>query len=248
MVRFSNEKKFEQAGGIRDQIQALLATINNRYNPFVFEKKDTLEKAPEEQTENLLRILQQYIPSLTSCKRIECYDISTLKGSASTGSMVVFVEGIPYTDQYRRFKIRIMKEKSDVEMMKEVVSRRLNHTEWNYPDLIVVDGGKPQVSACVSLLETQALRIPVIGLSKRLEKVVIPVLNGFKEIAIPYSSYALQLLQHIRDEAHRWAISYHKKLRARIFAQRSSDLIYSSYSIRQLADQSKKKLYPEQFL
>ena len=232
MNRFSNEKKFEQAGGIRDQIQALLATINNQYNPFVFEEKDTLEKAPEEQTNNLLHILQQYIPTLTSCKRIECYDISTLKGSASVGSMIVFVGGIPHTDQYRRFKIRITKGKSDVDMMKEVVSRRFHHSEWNYPDLIVVDGGKPQVSACVSLLETIPLHIPVIGLSKRLEKIVIPFQNGFKEIAIPYSSHALQLLQHVRDEAHRWAISYHKKLRARIFAQHSSDLIYSSYSSR----------------
>jgi len=225
MIRLSNKNNFEQAGILRDQMNVLFAIINNRYNPFVFEEIDTLEKAPQFQTEKLLRSLQPTIPSLTSCQRIECYDISTLQGYASVGSLVVFVHGIPHTDLYRRFKIQKTKGISDVDMMKEVLSRRLNHPEWSFPDLIVVDGGKPQVSACVSLLEAQSLHIPVIGLSKRLEKIVIPFQNKLQEMTIPYSSPALQLLQHIRDEAHRFAVSYHKKLRARIFALHSSNLV-----------------------
>jgi len=214
----AGQKDFETAGKLRDQIHALIKTIQNRYDPFRFEETDNLEKAPDEQTIDLIRVLITYFPSLSVLHRIECYDISTIQGTSSVGSMVVFIDGIPYTDQYRKFKIKTISDRSDTAMMEEIVRRRFNHPEWPTPELIVIDGGKAQVSCIYTFLQSKNIQIPVIGLSKRFEQIVIKSHNQFLVKNIPLSSPSLQLLQHIRDEAHRFAISYHKILRNRTFA------------------------------
>jgi excinuclease ABC subunit C len=103
--------------------------------------------------------------------------------------------------------------------MEEVLTRRLKHTEWEYPQLLVVDGGKGQVSAAMKILGTLGLQIPLIGLAKREETIVVPRRDGsdehFIEISLPKDSAALTLLRRIRDEAHRFAITYHRKLRGK---------------------------------
>ena len=218
MLQYSKKEQFEKAGKIHTQIQALLATINSHYDPFHFEEMDALEKAPTLQIQRLKEILTPYIPDLTPLHRIECYDMSTIHGTGSGGSMVVFENGIPHTDQYRKFQIRKTNGTSDVDMMEEVIRRRFNHPEWGTPDLIIVDGGKPQVSQITSLLQTLHLSIPLIGLSKRFETIIIKKEQTFHTLPLSFSDPALQLLQHIRDEAHRFAISYHKKLRKKIFS------------------------------
>jgi len=219
MRHAADSQKFEEAASLHKQIQMLIMIINNKYDPFIFESTDPLEKVPEEQIDTLSTILQKHIPIQKPLHRIECYDISTLQGTNSVGSMVVMIDGIPHTNQYRRFQIKTVYAMSDVDMMKEVVTRRFHHAEWEYPDLIVVDGGKGQVSHISTLLQTLHIDIPVIGLSKRFEQIVVQSQHTFKLITIPLASPALQLLQHIRDEAHRFAITYHKKLRKQSFAQ-----------------------------
>ena len=219
MLLAAGQNDFEKAAKLRDQIQALITIIHNRYNPFVFHETDPLEKAPDEQMTGLLRILHPYFPSLTALHRIECYDISTLQGTSSVGSMVVFLDGIPNTDQYRKFKTKTIPGISDVAMMKEIIRRRLHHADWPMPELIVLDGGRAQVAKITAVLQSEHTEIPVIGLSKRFEQIVIQSNKQFSVKTIPLSSPALQLLQHIRDEAHRFAISYHKTLRKRTFAQ-----------------------------
>lgn len=218
MFQYSKKEQFEEAEKIHTQIQTLLTTINSHYDPFHFEEIDALEKAPALQIQRLKDILTPYIPSITPLHRIECYDMSTIHGVGSGGSMVVFENGIPHTDQYRKFQIRKTNRTSDVDMMEEVIQRRFNHPEWRVPDLIIVDGGKPQVSQITSLLQTLHLSIPLIGLSKRFETIIIKKGQIFHTLPLSFSDPALQLLQHIRDEAHRFAISYHKKLRKKIFS------------------------------
>jgi len=142
-----------------------------------------------------------------SLRRIEAYDISHLSGQKATGSMVVFTHDHPDTAQYRRFKIKSVAGINDPAMLAEVVNRRLRHLEWGTPDLILVDGGKPQLSAILPLTS-----IPLITLAKREE--IIFTHQG--PIKLPRTSSVLRLLQHLRDEAHRFAHSYHRKLRDKI--------------------------------
>jgi len=99
-------------------------------------------------------------------------------------------------------------------MMEEVLQRRLHHAEWPYPDLIIVDGGKGQVSTAVKVLQNLNLKIPIIGLAKKEETIIT---SDFKEIVLPKNSDALKLIMRIRDEAHRFAITYHRKLRSKSF-------------------------------
>ncbi len=159
--------------------------------------------------------------------RIEAYDISNLKGQEATGSMVVFVGGRPRPDSYRRFKVRVAGRPNDYAMMHEVLSRRLAHglaelgdptlargKFSDFPDLILVDGGKGQLSVALRALEEHGLSgIEVAGLAKRDELVYRP---GRRDpVRLPRESAALRLLQHIRDEAHRFAIEYHRRLRGK---------------------------------
>ena len=219
MMRYAHKNNFEKAAFLRNQIQALVFSMNNSYDPFLFEETDSLQKAPDRQLTQLIHVLQPFFPDLSTLQRIECFDISNLQGTASVGSMVVFEDGYPHTDQYRKFKIKTVTGISDVAMMEEVIRRRLHHTEWSLPDLIVLDGGKAQVSQISAVFQQDKIDIPLLGLSKRFEQIIIRSGNQFAVKTIPLSSPALQLLQHIRDEAHRFAVSYHKTLRNRAFAQ-----------------------------
>jgi excinuclease ABC subunit C len=149
-------------------------------------------------------------------QRIETYDISTFQGQNSVGSMVVFTDGLPDKSQYRRFRIKTSPDKSDdVGMMREVLTRRLKHKDSKFasqfPDLIIIDGGKQQVNAIGKIIRALDIEIPVIGLAKREEEVFLPQIRN--PIIFDPNGAALRLLKQTRDEAHRFAITYHKKLR-----------------------------------
>jgi len=148
--------------------------------------------------------------------RIECFDNSHIQGSDYVSSVVVFVDGKPKKNDYRKFKMKTIAGNDDFAAMREVLRRRyksLEETGEHLPDLIVIDGGKGQLSSAVGVLNELNLlsKIKVIGLAKRLEEVFIP--DAVESVLLPRTSGSLRLLQHLRDEAHRFAISYHRTLR-----------------------------------
>jgi excinuclease ABC subunit C len=171
-----------------------------------------------------LRELKEALGLPGTPARIEAFDISNIQGSDAVGSMVTFVRASPLKSGYRRFKIRGAEGADDYAMMREVLSRRLARLgagEERRPDLILVDGGKGQVSAAGDAIAASGLRpIPLAGLAKRHEEIY---LEGRAEpLRLPRRSRALRLLQRIRDEAHRFAVEYHRSLRGK--RMRSSGL------------------------
>lgn len=151
-------------------------------------------------------------------RRIECFDISTFQGSFTVASMVCFVDGQPRKNSYKRFHVKGVEGPDDFASMREVIGRhyrRMKMESGQLPDLIMVDGGKGQLSSAVSALHEAGLGsdIPVIGLAKRLEEVF---LTGSRDpLMIPKTSSSLKLLQRIRDEAHRFAIRFHRDVRSK---------------------------------
>ncbi len=155
--------------------------------------------------------------------RMECYDISNIGGVLSVASMVVFIDGEARKSHYRKFRIKTVEGANDFASMQEVITRRLNElknensTDPSFrsrPDLIVVDGGKGQLSNAVDAMQKCGFNIPMIGLAKQEEEVFVP--NRSEPIIIPRTHNALKLLQRIRDESHRFAIMYHRSLRNKI--------------------------------
>lgn len=187
------------------------------------------------QTEGLTE-LQQALDLPDPPLRIECYDISTLQGTNTVGSMVVFAKGVPRKSDYRRFKIQTVQGQDDFASMQEMLRRRFSRmgdeeyraggnapgkageadNPWALiPNLIVIDGGKGQLNAALEVLEEFELRdaVPIIGLAKREEEVFLP--GRPEPLLLPRNSQGLFLLQRIRDEAHRFGVSYHRQLRGK---------------------------------
>lgn len=148
-------------------------------------------------------------------REIAAFDISTLQGTAKVASMVIFRDGRPARSQYRKFKIRTVEGIDDYACMREVVHRRfarLKSEKQPFPDLVLIDGGKGQLAAAAEALsEVNIAAQPILGLAKRLEEVYVP--GDPMPLSIPKTSSALKLLQQVRDEAHRFAITYHRQLR-----------------------------------
>ena len=145
---------------------------------------------------------------------IEGYDISTIQGTYSVGAKVRFEKGQPQKSGYRRFRIRSVRGQDDYAMIGEVVSRRLRHIgEDPLPDLLLIDGGRGQLAAALDAVRHAGVVVPVASLAKREEEVFVPGIEG--PVAIPADSPAKLLLMRVRDEAHRFAVGYHRKLRAR---------------------------------
>lgn len=147
---------------------------------------------------------------------IECFDISTILGEYTVASMVQFRGGIPDKDQYRRFKIKTVEGQDDFASMGEVVRRRyrrLLDEGKDLPNIIVIDGGRGQLNAAWNVLQDLQLRIPIIGLAKREEEIYR--IEALEPLRLPKTNKGLQLLQRIRDEAHRFAITYHRLLRSK---------------------------------
>ncbi len=142
---------------------------------------------------------------------MECYDISNLSQKEATASMVVFTDGLADKSQYRKFRIKDKKLQSDFDMLEEVIKRRFNN-DWDRPDLLVVDGGRPQVRRVSQVLRELHITIPLIGIAKHPDRLVISVEN-LPIVRPPVHSLGFGMVRAIRDESHRFAKKYHLLLR-----------------------------------
>lgn len=230
MRKSSDERNYEKAALLRDKVkdlefisQRVKVDIDTDENKYVVEKKNRQIDALKE----LLDKLKINGLNLKKNFKIECYDISNIQGSNAVGSMVSFIDGKPNKSLYRKFKIKTKSTPDDFEMMREVFRRRFKHV-WNkdsdesfkvWPDLIIVDGGKGQLSATYNVLNEMQLDIPICGLAKRNEELfIINDTDGelkFGKRSTKSGSEVRFLVQRIRDETHRFAINYHRKLRSK---------------------------------
>ena len=206
MEVYSKNLEFEKAQAVKKVLDGLEYLLQSNNTDAYLENPNFLEDQNRLSLEQLKEALKlKNIP-----ERIECYDISNTSGKEAVGSLVVLTHGDLDKKWYRRFKIRVDGKPNDVGMMGEMVSRRMKHKEWPKPDLVLVDGGKGQVNIVYKLTQENGWDIPVFGLAKRMEWLYA---SGDEVIKLPKTSLPLKLLQKIRDEAHRFAISYHRKLR-----------------------------------
>ncbi len=210
----SKSEEYEKANYLQEKINSILIVTSPSYPSFDFQVNPNL-KADIKNAELLAlkKELKNTESQVSTLSRIECFDISNISGKFAVGAMIVFLDGEKETSLYRRFKIKFTKEKpNDFAMISEVVSRRLNHREWPFADLIIVDGGKGQVSSVGKLLKRKNLKIALIGIAKREETIIT---LDFSEIKLSKNSKALHLIMRARDEAHRFAITYHRNLRSK---------------------------------
>ena len=201
MQQLSKEQKYEDAAVVRDQLRAIGALYSGTKDVNYYKEAEQVQRAL-----NLTRLPE----------RIETFDISNIMGNQSVGSMVSFWHGNPDKKNYRRFKIKEVKGIDDFSMMAEVVRRRYRRLKKEglpYPDLIVVDGGKGQLSAAYEELQKLEVDIPIISLAKREEEIFVP--RKRNAVRLSLNSLGLSLLRRTRDEAHRFAINYHRHLRTK---------------------------------
>jgi len=216
----AKEQKFEDAQILMNQISALKRITEGWRN--VPKENQDISKA----LTALRKLLVKYegIDPL-AFNKIEGYDVSNLGKSIIVGSLVSFVDGKPEKALYRKFNLKYnLNSQDDPEGIKQIIQRRLKHNEWLYPQLILVDGGKTQVSAAFKAIKEKNLQnqIALLGLTKEDETIIIPQIRNqkiqsWKKINLPKSSLELKLLQHIRDESHRFAQNYYKKLNKKRF-------------------------------
>ncbi len=225
MEQAAKHKDFEQAAVIRDKIKRIEYITQKFHSSEEYLANPNLSSdLREQELTELINVLQSHGLSITRKNkftgsfRIEAYDLSNTSGTNATGAMVVFIDGEAKKDAYRRFKITFTSGQSDTDFLGEVLTRRFQaktakSTDSSFtqlPKLILVDGGIPQVNTSIKVLQLKGLNIPLVGLAKRWEVIVLPTGN---QIKLPRDSLALQLLQRMRDEAHRFAKSYHVSLR-----------------------------------
>lgn len=199
MEEASGERRFEDAARIRNQIQALTEVAGKKQ---MFTMQDELAE------------LKDTLNLRSTPHRIEAFDISDIYGKFAVGSIVSFLDGRPDKTHYRKFKIQRMKDIDDYAMMREVISRRYSRVIKEgkpMPDLIIIDGGKGHLSTALDELKKLGLNIASIGIAKRFEYIYLP--DRKDPVILPPSSKVLHLIQRIRDEAHRFAIGYHHRLR-----------------------------------
>ena len=210
MIQFSQRLDFESANSLKKIIQGIEYLLSPTKIDIYLENPNFIE----DQLKVALEKLKQDLNLQKLPERIEGYDISNIQGKDATGSMVVLINGEIDKSQYRKFRIKISGRPNDVAMLKEVMARRLNHPEWPFPQLIIIDGGRGQVRGVKQILDQKNVHILIFGLAKRLEWIYPP--QG-AIIKLSKKSLSLRLLQKLRDEAHRFAITYHRKLHQRAF-------------------------------
>ena len=235
----------------RGELRALVATAEeNAHEALAMHRVRWL--ADRDKTESALSMLQDELDLPERPRRIECYDISTIQGSDTVASMVVFEDGRPRNDQYRRFRIRTVEGQDDFASMREVLTRRFKRlaahrgpegeqdgeqeagasdepdapdAPWDtLPGLVVIDGGRGQLGAALDVLRDFGLGdVPACGLAKREEEIYVADLA--EPVRLPRSSQALYLLQRVRDEAHRFAVTYHRTVRGKRVRQSALDAV-----------------------
>ena len=230
MLECASQQRFEDAARMRNR----LASLNALQNQVIFGDRESLDISKDYSLNEIKQLLGlKEIP-----KRIESYDISHTQGVGAVASMVVFVNGLAEKPAYRKFQMNLPGN-NDVAHIKETLTRRFssnNKKKWPRPNLIIIDGGKGQLKGALEALAASNIKIPTIGLAKRQEEIVVnnfasntqldfekiknlkPVvtkLGNYTTIKLPMNSNSIKLMQRIRDEAHRFALSYHSVIRQR---------------------------------
>jgi excinuclease ABC subunit C len=219
MEAAAEKHRFEEAAALRDMMFLLTRAVK--------------EKALVRKTDRMLindadrgvRELGEALGLAKPPRIIECFDISNISGTYAVASMVTAVDGVPAPQRYRRFRIKTVEGSDDPRMMAEAVSRRYGRLKEEHgamPDLVVVDGGITQLRAAFQALEKIGVKIPIIGIAKQHEEIVR---DGQPSIFLPCDSRALRVITGLRDEAHRFAIAYHRKLRAQRIRESALDEI-----------------------
>ncbi|MBU0732121.1 excinuclease ABC subunit UvrC [Patescibacteria group bacterium] len=203
MKKASEQKNFEKAAYYRDQMRAMNKLKEIRLTSLQIQKRSEQEKIRKALVQIKLKLKLNKLP-----QRIEIYDISNIQGTFAVGSMVVFTNGQADKQEYRKFKIKTVSGINDVAMMKEVIMRRVKN-KWPKPDLAIMDGGKGQLNAVKDIWEEY--KVPVVALAKREEEIYMPNIKNPRKLTEDSEGY--YLMQRMRDEAHRFAIAYHRKLR-----------------------------------
>jgi excinuclease ABC subunit C len=224
MIAAAKHHEFELAGKRRNQIY----NLKELQKQILFSDRDFMDISKDQALSGLSKLLGIGVP-----RRIEGYDISHMSGTNNVASMVVATNGLADKAEYRKFKMRILGN-NDFAHMNEVIGRRFSgkHLDWPKPDLLLIDGGKGQLGAALDALEARGVQIPAVGLAKRLEEIVVHKTRSgvkldktaypeayitenedFYIVLLPHSSHIVKLLQRIRDESHRFAVSYHTVLK-----------------------------------
>jgi len=219
MREASKELRYEKAARLRDEIKAL-QTLNLRGDLTKHAQPEVFYVDPSRGLKGLKKVL--HLESLP--RTIEGIDIAHLGGSETVGSLVTFIDGLPFKPSYRRYKIKSVKGIDDFASIREVISRRiigLRERDEPFPDLFLIDGGKGQLNAALEAFNTLKLVPPaIISLAKREEEIYVP--GRSDPIVLDRRSFSLRLLQYVRDEAHRFAQHYHHMLRhKRTFGEES---------------------------
>ncbi len=202
MQRAAKKEDFERAKKLKEQVFALrhirdIALLTNEKEPVTnVNVKDT------------------------GLCRVEAYDISNISGQHAVASMVVFENGEPNKNEYRKFKIQSVEGSHDVGMMREVLARRVRHVEWRYPDMIVLDGGKGHLNMAVSLWKALNVNIPLAAVAKGPTRKKVDVYTDPEYVPNSGLLEDKLLLERIREEAHRFAITYHRKVRKKSFLKK----------------------------
>lgn len=198
------KQQYEKAGEIKYQILCLNQALNNKNSSMLLKLSDATDQLQHLIVSTLNHPLLKKPPS-----RLECYDLAHLQGANYVGSMSVFVDGRAEPSLYRHFNIK-GDERSDPHAMKEIIIRRLNHPEWEKPDLIILDGGKPQLSIVSAATPSS---IPIIALAKKRETIFFYDNDKVVSLNLNLEDPVLNLFRNIRDEAHRFATTFHIKKR-----------------------------------
>lgn len=210
MLAASKERQFEKAARLRDEIR-MLETLDDRGELDTHQQPEVFYIDPKKGMAGLKKVLK--LPEMP--RTIEGFDIAHLGGNETVASLVQFIDGLPFKPGYKRYCIRNVEGIDDFASIHEVVSRRFKrlHDESSvFPDIILIDGGRGQLNAALSALETLKIPMPmVISLAKREEEVY--VMREPEPLKLSRHSYALRILQYVRDEAHRFAQHYHHILR-----------------------------------
>lgn len=202
------QKKIKISFKKSGRLKKILELGNFNAQEYLAKKIPSFYKTEKNELQTILNLTNKLsLPKVPN--RIECYDISNIQGNFAVGAMVVFTNGEPDKSQYRKFKIKYTKGINDFAMLAEVIARRFSgNKNWSYPDLIIIDGGKGQLSSVKKTMRNLKINLPVIALAKKNEEIFFP--DKKLSLHLKTDSPELKLLQRIRDEAHRFAISYYR--------------------------------------
>jgi len=232
MLKLAQELKYEQANSIKQKIELIESVTSHKFQL----KPDLIlpalhDNAQENALDHLRKILLEYglIAKQEQLSRIEGYDVSNILGKNAAVSLVTFTQGYPDKKNYRLFNIYQSNQPNDYKMLQEAIKRRQNHWEWGRPNLIIVDGGKGQVRAALSVWGQST---PIIGIAKHPDRMIIPLHHSknknnqrleinYQVLHLAQDHPALRLIQQVRDEAHRFAKKQHISLRARGMVENS---------------------------